>query len=222
MKICSECKGPGRENTELCKKCYYRQYHKKTFVKLEKSCAICGVVSHLGHRKYCKGCKKHIKSVCIDCNREVYYGAKYKRCGKCSYHWLKNERPESFKLHFEKLKIRQKNYRRIRKGLPLDHNFHRGPKGEGYLNKKGYRLFVVKIGDKKYRRVYEHVLVMEKHIGRKLFSNERVHHKNGIRDDNQIENLELWNCGQPPGQRAKDKINWAIEFLKEYGYTVLK
>lgn len=57
---------------------------------------------------------------------------------------------------------------------------------------------------------------MERFLERALLPNENVHHKNGNRSDNRIENLELWSKSQPAGQRVIDKIKWAQEILKVY------
>lgn len=68
----------------------------------------------------------------------------------------------------------------------------------------------------------QHRYVMEEHIGRPLLSHENIHHRNGDRTDNRIENLELWSISQPSGQRVSEKISWMKEYLESYGYTVTK
>ncbi len=88
-------------------------------------------------------------------------------------------------------------------------------RGDGGTHSSGYRVVTVD-----GRRGMEHRFIMEQMLGRFLWPDETVHHKNGDRLDNRPENLELWSKAQPAGQRVEDKIAWAVELLERYGYTV--
>lgn len=89
---------------------------------------------------------------------------------------------------------------------------------DGYINKHGYRM--VWRPESPYatkgRCVQEHRFIMSELLGRKLLPTESVHHKNGVRHDNRLENLELWSKSHPFGQRVEDKVQWAKELLALY------
>lgn len=72
-----------------------------------------------------------------------------------------------------------------------------------FIDKAGYVILTARKGDDGYQQP-EHRAVMEKMLGRKLTPHETVHHKNGIRNDNRPENLELWSGRHGRGQRVSD------------------
>lgn len=112
--------------------------------------------------------------------------------------------------HFSKLK---------KYGSPTSGGVQDGRSKEWRVNKIGY---VYKFDPKspyagKNNLVYQHRQVVGEAIGRPLDRTENVHHKNGDRADNRIENLELWIKSQPAGQRVSDQVKWAREILEKYG-----
>lgn len=101
------------------------------------------------------------------------------------------------------------HYERWRRSVGVSTYERRGTPG-GITVKGGYR----QVTDENGRPIREHRLVMERHLGRPLRPFESVHHKNGVRTDNKIENLELWTTRQPYGQRVEDVIAWMVEHYR--------
>jgi hypothetical protein len=84
---------------------------------------------------------------------------------------------------------------------------------DGHYKQKGYIIRSIRGTGIK---IQEHRAVMMQDLGRDLIKDENVHHINGVRTDNRLENLELWNKTQPSGQRVVDKVEWATELLAFY------
>ena len=81
--------------------------------------------------------------------------------------------------------------------------------GGSYLRDDGYIQVWLSPTDfframaNKNGHILQHRLVMARYIGRCLQPFEKVHHKNGLRNDNRIENLELTTQGAHIAQHSK-------------------
>lgn len=83
--------------------------------------------------------------------------------------------------------------------------------GAKYRNAAGYE-----VRTRNGEVVLEHRWVMAQMIGRPLEPYETVHHKNGVKDDNRPENLELWVSRHCKGQRVEDLLEHARWVLDTY------
>jgi len=184
--------------------------------KIQKFCNYCGIEIYITPFNL-KSHKNHF------CSRECFlkwnYGSNagnYKggkitiKCAFCNK-----------KINVDR--YRQKMYKNkfCNKECFYDWTKENMPKGENSYNwtggKSKYPSGYIRINN---TGIYEHRFIMEKYLGRKLYSWEEVHHINGIKDDNRIENLKLL-----PGNEHNKKVQKVyqeIQKLKEENQRLLK
>lgn len=148
---------------------------------------------------------------CFSCNRKFQPSSKHKNCPSCRYRKTKTVLCDVCGINVHSTKY---------KNCIHCTNIKRADYGTGRYLKNGYVMTFSKGHPRthslKGNYVFEHILVMERHIGRLLEKDETVHHKNGVKNDNSIDNLELWVKPQPSGVRAKDALDWAHKIIERY------
>jgi hypothetical protein len=98
-----------------------------------------------------------------------------------------------------------------------------GGNGEGWVTRAGYKAYQLPDhpAATKAGYVLEHRMIVSDHLGRPLLSTETVHHRNGDRLDNRLENLELRTGRHGKGQAVDDLVTDAVSVLKRYAPELL-
>lgn len=91
-------------------------------------------------------------------------------------------------------------------------------KGDGHMH-SGYKVLAMPNHPNATKRgkLMEHIFVMSEALRRPLRKGETVHHINGIKTDNRLENLELWTGNHPTGQRVSDLQEFASKIAFSHG-----
>jgi len=175
--------------------------------------------------------------ICINCDNECNPTGRHKLCTKCRYEATKRPCPICSKMmqNYSKVCITCSNSPQI---CPTCNGGKRSKwptcskciepatspnelilTGTRKENARGYIVLSIYNHPSRASRngqIFEHRYIMEQHLGRFLQEGENVHHINCVKNDNRIDNLELWVSNQPAGSRAKDLLQWARSIVDRY------
>ena len=201
MKHCEQCgkELSGQQKRFCSTTCWYQSRH---YEKTD-NCAVC-------KKSFVK---KYKAQFCcsVDCGNHMKSANKITACENCGKEF---ERPHG---KFPKYCSRScAMYGRARAGQIKSH-----PEGETIMHSSGY---IQEKRDGKW--IMQHRLVLGDLLGRPLERHERVHHKNGNRQDNRPENLELWtgvgtSKKDPHGVRMVDKVIDMLSSLTKNELTLV-
>lgn len=191
---CLHCGGTFRPPTSASAYCSSECWYASRKAARMVPCEACGTTFE---RKV-----KTQRACSVACGNKLKEANRTVECGNCKTAFL---RP-----HGKLQTFCSRRCSMLARGGSTSNSAARHPEGHELRTSSGY------IQQKHEGRwVQQHRLVMQQTLGRPLLSNERVHHKNGVRADNRPENLEMWavtatSKKDPAGQRVCDKIKHVL------------
>lgn len=210
MKKCINCgmEFEGYFNQKYCSKTCRDDF---TEHKQKRTCAICGV-EFIGGRKtkYCSSCKVKAKKTrkCDFCNKEYELNKNNKNSKFCSVKCSNASRKNGKYLPCDNcgkiVYFKEKELVRSKTHF-CSHKCH-----DDFLRYTGNKNEYVKRNQKR-----EHRVVMEEYLGRNLLPDEHIHHKNGNKHDNRIENLMILS----PSEHAK--LHAELRKKKKHGEQIV-
>lgn len=178
-------------------------YCGKTFVRKE------GYPEHRWvKRRYCS--KSCATRGCLSSKIDTY-----KTCMFCGKQMVKRENESPAAFNSKKFCSRSCVSSFTKNGAFKPKEQHWNWKGGKYIDKLGYVNMRIN-----GRQTKEHTVIIEKEIGRCMNKNEVVHHVNGIRNDNRIENLRLMTNSEHTklhkiGKLASEKTKKLLRCLRK-------